>query len=341
MPLRCHDADGGDVHAFAISPDAWTALAADNRARRHLAMPCCGARVSLKRSALGLQFFAHVGRGGCTTGDESPEHLALKQIAVDAARAHGWHAETEVGAPDGTWRADVLATRGRARVAVEVQWSPQDDAETLRRQAQYAAAGVRGLWLFRQRGFPVSADLPALRVSGSVARGFTALGGDVGAALDAAFAGRLRFGFPVGAVAEARVTEGVATCWGRDCGALNRLVVRVDLWHGASDCALTVADLPPGAAAARAIVAALPKGDMIANVRARRADVVRPVTMVSGCFRCGLPLDTVRVAATTHRHLATIAVTIDEALGAVIAAHPRATLAWGIADCVAPPRALV
>jgi competence protein CoiA len=338
MPLRCLDDAGRDVHAFALSPDAWMSLAADNRARRHLAMPCCEARVSAKRSALGLQFFAHVGRGGCTTGDETPEHLALKQIAVDAARAHGWQAETEVAAADGSWRADVLATRGRARVAVEVQWSPQDDAETLRRQAQYAAAGVRGLWLFRQRSFPVTADLPALRVTGSIVRGFTMLGGDASTALDAAFAGALGFGFPIGATVDARITEGVATCWGRDCGALNRIVVGVDLHHGASDCALAIADLPPNAAATRAIVAVLPSGDMIANVRARRADVVRPATMVSGCFRCGLPLDTVRVAATTHRHLATVAVTIDADLATVIAGHARATLSWGIAGRVAPPR---
>lgn len=341
MPLRCLDADGGDVHAFAVPPDAWVMLAADNRARRHLGMPCCGARVSLKRSALGLQFFAHVGRGGCTTGDESPEHLALKQLAVDAARAHGWAAETEVAAADGSWRADVLATRGRARVAVEVQWSPQDDAETLRRQAQYAAAGVRGLWLFRQRGFPVSAALPALRVAGSITRGFTVLGGDARAALDAAFAGRLGFGFPVSARVEARVTEGVATCWGRDCGALNRIVVAVGLHHGASECALVVADLPPNAAATRTIIAALPRGDMVANIRARRADVARAPAMVSGCFRCGLPLDMVRVAATTHRHLATVAVTIDADLAAVITGHANARLAWGIADRVAPSRRTV
>lgn len=341
MPLRCLDANGGDVHAFAVRPADWAGLAAENRARRHLAMPCCGARVSLKRSARGLQFFAHVGRGGCTTGDETPEHLMLKQIAVDAARAHGWHAETEVASADGSWRADVLATRGRSRVAVEVQWSPQDDAETLRRQAQYAAAGVRGLWLFRQRGFPVSADVPALRVGGSMARGFTALGTDACAALDAAFAGRLSFGFPVGAVVEARVGAGVATCWGRDCGALNRVVVAVDLQRGASHCALAVADLPPSAATTRAILAALPTGDMIARIRARRADVAKAAAMTSGCFRCGLPLDGVRIAATTHSHLASVAIALDAELAAVIATHPAAVLAWGIADRVAPPRRTV
>ena len=337
MPLRCLDVVGESLHAFSIPPDLWNEIAAGNRVRRDLRMPCCNARVSLKRSALGLQFFAHVGRGGCATGDESPEHLMLKQIAVDAARVRGWHAETEVAAADGSWRADVLATRGRARVAVEVQWSPQDDAETLRRQAQYAAAGVRGLWLFRQRGFPVSAGVPALRVAGSVGRGFTALGRDVASVLDAAFAGRLSFGLPAGEIAEVRVTGGVVQCWGRECGALTQVVARLDLRNGASQCALRVEDLPLTAASTRALVAALPRSDMIGRVRARRSGGTG-LAMTNGCFRCDRVLDTARVEATTHAPLTTLTLTIDADLATVVAACPDAVLAWGIADRVAPSR---
>jgi len=334
MPLRCLDEHGASLHAFALPPLDWAALTADNRLRRHLRMACCDARISLKRSALGLQFFAHVARGGCLTGDESPDHLALKQLAVDAARRHGWDAETEV-AGDG-WRADVLATRGRMRVAIEVQWSPQDDGETLRRQAQYAAAGVRGLWLFRQRNFPASAEVPALRVTGSVERGYIALGIDIDEALDAAFTRRLGFGFPRGATVEARVTEGVAECWGRDCGALTRIVARIEFRHGASHCAIAVEDLPLASASTRAFVAALPAGDMLGRVRARR-DATVGLTITNGCFRCDRVLDTRRVAAVTQRHLATLALPVDADLALILAAHPAATLAWGIVDRVAPP----
>ena len=334
MPLRCLDEHGASLHAFALPPLDWAALTADNRLRRHLRMACCDARISLKRSALGLQFFAHVVRGGCLTGDESPDHLALKQLAVDAARRHGWDAETEV-AGDG-WRADVLATRGRMRVAIEVQWSSQNDGETLRRQAQYAAAGVRGLWLFRQRSFPASAEVPALRVAGSAQRGYTVLGVDVAVAFDAAFARRLSFGFPLGAIAAARIVAGVAECWGRDCGALTRIVARIELRHGASQCSIDVKDLPLGSASTRALIAALPIGDMLGHVRPRR-DAKDGMAMTNGCFRCDRLLDSRRAVAATQHHLTTFDMPMDADLARVLAVHPSATLAWGIVDRVAPP----
>ena len=178
MPLRCFDPSvNRSVLAFDLSPEQWRALQRENRSARHLRMPCCQAQVTLKRSRRGTPFFAHKSVGQCATAPETEAHLRLKRIAVDAARTYGWDAETEVAgrtAKGEQWRADVFAQKARSRVAIELQWSSQTNEETLCRQARYAESGVRCLWLFRHRGFPVSRDLPAVRVDGNPDEGFVA-----------------------------------------------------------------------------------------------------------------------------------------------------------------------
>jgi hypothetical protein len=81
---------------------------------------------------------------------------------VEAARAAGWSAEPEV-AGDG-WIADILAERGSARVAFEVQWSRQTAEEYRTRQQRYVDAGIRGAWFVRHKtSVPTTPDdhLPA------------------------------------------------------------------------------------------------------------------------------------------------------------------------------------
>jgi Competence protein CoiA-like family len=233
MPLRCLD-NGVSIHAFDLGSEEWAALAETNRTRRHLVMPCCSAPVTLKKSRLGTQFFAHKAVGECTTAPETEEHLKLKQIAVEVARAHGWEAQTEV-AEGQLWRADVLATKGGAKVAIEIQWSPQTDEETLRRQRRYAESGVRGLWLLRQRKFAIDAELPAARVEAGDDGFLAHLPGrdhtlGLHDFLGAAFTRRLHFGVPANLPAKATINVGTLSCWA--CGADTDIVSSIAIAYG-------------------------------------------------------------------------------------------------------------
>lgn len=178
MPLRCLDYNGRSIQAFDLSDDEWEALSKDDSQARHLRMPCCEALVTLKRSRLRTKFFAHKAVGDCKWAPETEEHLLLKRLAVETARASGWIAETEVMGETASgefWKADVLAVKGNHKVVVEIQWSGQTALETLRRQERYRASGVRGLWLLRQPGFPISKRIPAACIGGSLEEGLTAL----------------------------------------------------------------------------------------------------------------------------------------------------------------------
>ena len=282
----------------------------------------------LKTSRLGTRFFAHLALGDCASGDESPEHLHLKALAIAAARAAGWDAEAEVAGvtPGGEpWRADVLAARGRHRVAVEVQWSPQADDETRRRQARYAASGVRGLWLFRRPGFLSDADVPALRVGGSLAAGLTILGQPAADALAAAFDRRLRFGVPAGVIAGVTVWGGVAPCWGSDCGALNRGVTGVEVGFAAS---VAMLDLAVFGDRLGLLTPLLPPDRSRGRIR-RRADGAA----VPGCFRCDRPLTRFGRASRYVVVAGPLVVTAEWA--ALIAAQSGYRPAWGIAPAAA------
>jgi len=212
MPLRCIGPDGQSIQSFDLPEAEWSGLGQENRRSRQLRMPCCDASVVMKVSTRGLKFFAHKSRGPCQSAPETEAHLALKTLAAQAARRAGWTCSTEASgsSPTGeTWTADVLAHKGEAKVAIEIQWSPQTNEESLYRQERYRQSGVRCLWLLRRSGFPVSQDFPAARVSGDPAMGFQAhLGGQVmplDEFLDAVFAKRFRYEIPVGAKAIVRI----------------------------------------------------------------------------------------------------------------------------------------
>ena len=141
-------------------------------------MACCGAPGLAKTSRNGNPFFAHLGRrtasaAACRWAGEGAAHALCKLLAAAGARRAGWEVRTEAAAADGSWRADVLCTRGAARVALEVQLARTAPGELSVRQERYAAAGVRGAWFLPPARCPEpSHELPAfpLEVGSSVAR---------------------------------------------------------------------------------------------------------------------------------------------------------------------------
>ncbi len=152
VPIRAAS-DQGDIHVFALDAEQWAELKAAYKGLS-LHMPCCGVAAVPKTSTRGTYFFAHARRGECITADESPEHLYCKSLIAKAALEAGWTVTTErLGvSPDGEkWVADVFCEKGMAKLALEVQMSPQTDEETLRRQRRYKASGVRGAWFFGAR----------------------------------------------------------------------------------------------------------------------------------------------------------------------------------------------
>jgi competence protein CoiA len=159
-----------------------------------------------------MKFFAHKSRAPCQTAPETEAHLALKTLAAQAARRAGWKSSTEErgSSPSGeTWTADVLAYRGEAKIAIEIQWSPQTNQESLNRQERYRQSDVRCLWLFRRSGFPASKDFPSARVSGDLTKGYKVHLGEqvmpLDEFLDAVFAKRFRYGIPLGVRASVRI----------------------------------------------------------------------------------------------------------------------------------------
>ncbi len=100
-----------------------------------------------------------------------------KSVIVAGVRRTPWEARAEQSGTTSAgeaWIADVLAKHeGKRSVAFEVQWSRQTKEETVARQHRYKAAGIRGLWFFRQHDFPVNVDVPAFRLKFyEVARSF-------------------------------------------------------------------------------------------------------------------------------------------------------------------------
>jgi hypothetical protein len=90
------------------------------------------------------------------------EHHLLKLELATAIRAADWHAELEVRAPGGSWRADVLASAhdGSRRVAFEAQLSPITDDDITARTSRYRADGIDLCWVSAGRWPPWMETVP-------------------------------------------------------------------------------------------------------------------------------------------------------------------------------------
>ena len=320
MPLRCIGPDGQSIQSFDLTEAEWSALRLENRRSRQLRMPCCDAAVVMKTSARGLDFFAHKSRGPCQSAPETEVHLALKTLAAQAARRAGWTCSTEASgsAPSGErWTADVLAQKGQAKVAIEIQWSGQTDGESLNRQERYRQSGVRCLWLFRRQVFPVSKDFPAACISGDIRTGFKAHLAEqmmpLDAFLDAVFARRFRYGLPLGTKAIVRIQSGVLACW--KCGVVTRIVTSIDVLVGPHRFELTVpglTDFPDLLASCRDRI---PKGSDIGVIKPRYSRTIEQRYMSNGCYGCDALIGEhfeINARDNEHATLAEFQITISE-----------------------------
>jgi competence protein CoiA len=228
-------------------------------------------------------------------------------MAVLVARSNGWTAETEVAGitPTGErWKADVLAQRGSYKVAIEVQWSGQTDHETLERQEKYAQSGVRGLWLLRQPGFPVTRDLPAVCIGGSLEQGFSALipyhthmnsrdrehpnrwhqSVPMKDLLDAAFSKRLRFG-PSGEVTVS-VRGGLVECWHPSCRAQSRILTNINIVFNGEEYYLPLSVLGEHPEVLQQLLDQLPISLGVGKIKIRFSKSQERSYLSNGCVRC-------------------------------------------------------
>lgn len=128
-------------------------------------IPCCGNPAYLRTSKHDFHHFVHKSIGDCISKHETWQHLKAKQEIVRACRAAGYDASTEVEG-DG-WRADVLAVKGNARIAFEVQWSSQTWEVTQERQQKFTEMGVRGCWFFKTppASYKASHEVPLFKLN--------------------------------------------------------------------------------------------------------------------------------------------------------------------------------
>ncbi|MET9465936.1 competence protein CoiA family protein [Streptomyces sp. NPDC006544] len=171
MAFRAVHAEWGTV--FSHLPDlgcgrAWEAVW-KVRPPAAIACPECGHSMYAKTSERGLRFFAHAPHApDCEIArqGESEAHHLLKLELVSAARQAGAHAELEVRAPDGSWRADVLASdpAGTWRIALEAQLSPITVAEITERTQRMDAHNVSCCWFSDRARPPWLGAVPSVRL---------------------------------------------------------------------------------------------------------------------------------------------------------------------------------
>ncbi|MGR6998883.1 competence protein CoiA family protein [Yinghuangia aomiensis] len=133
----------------------------------------CGWRLHLVHKTHGrydLWFLRHANNApdcAAKAAGEGLQHHLLKLDLAHHARAAGWTAEFEVAAPDGSWRADVLATSpdGKRRVALEAQMSAIPVADIEARTDRYRAAGVEVCWFTDRKTVPWLDHVPAVQIA--------------------------------------------------------------------------------------------------------------------------------------------------------------------------------
>jgi hypothetical protein len=171
MPFSALSPDG-PVTLIGVDPLTVERMRDRNRREKLYTAKCCGAPLKIRTAEGKIPHFVHETTPSFCEGDKrvSPEHLRLQATVALAIAGTGWECETEAAEKDSVagrtvWRADILATRSKARVAFEIQLSNADWNVMLERQQRYRASGVRGLWFVKtKKGFPAAQEMPVFVV---------------------------------------------------------------------------------------------------------------------------------------------------------------------------------
>jgi competence protein CoiA len=188
---------------------------------------------------------------------------------------------------------------------VEIQWSGQTNDETMRRQERYRQSGIRGLWLLRQPGFPITHDLPAVCIGGDLKDGFKALipSGTHLCARDrvepdrwhqilpmreflaAVFSRRFRFG-PLDDAGLVCIRSGTIECWRESCRARTRIITFVELAFGPHKYDFTIPMLGKHPELCSAVLGRLPPHPKIGEIKPRFSRTQGCSYISNGCYQC-------------------------------------------------------
>lgn len=324
MSLRCISGDQ-ELLSIDFNAEGWEELRARNRKDRVLKMVCCGAEVTLRKTKLGTQYFAHSRKEGCEADTDTAEVMLARGVIAKAVRRAGWNVSVEtagaLGSQDG-WTLDVLANReGGKPVAFKVQWGRLSLDEVARYQALSQAAGIRTLWLMRQQSIPVGKATPAFRLSHDAEANMcvVSLPGpnyhpafasskrsknndgpnywrqdvELDRFVQGALAGKLRFAPQVGRTLPLDVCVAYTECW--RCKKPTGLVIDLcfaasRVLQGAADVTADIYDFDDGGKGAALLMFTLPAAVLarhgIGPIKPRHSRTVGESYLSNGCVHC-------------------------------------------------------
>lgn len=208
----------------------------------------------------------------------------------------------------------------------------------MRRQARYAEAGVRCLWLLRQRECPVDYSLPAARIGGSPAEGFTAIvptgSGEQSVPmrdfLHAAFTKRFCFGVPLGSPARVSVLAGTMFCW--QCGAETQIITGVYVLLGPKEYRFSVPSLDDYPDLFEVVRSRLPNAFQIGVIKRRFSKTQGRSYLSNGCIHCDALIGEwyESEAWDNQQEVCSFVIRIDNRWRQALEANPAQEQGWGV-----------
>ena len=321
MSFKCTSRDQ-ELLSIDFDAEGWEDLRARNRKDRVLKMTCCSADVTLRKTKLGTQYFAHAKKGSCSAGTDSAEVMLAREMIAKAVRRAGWSITVEAAgtlSEEDRWVVDVLASReGEKPVAFKVQWARLPLDEVTRYQALSQAAGIRTLWLMRQQSIPVEKAAPAFRLDHDVDANIcvvslpwpyyhpafaTSKNSDgpnywrqhieLGKFIEGALGGKLRFAPQVGRTLPLDVCAAYTDCW--RCKKTTGLVIDLcfaasRVLQGTADVMANIYDFDDEGRGAALLMSTLPAALLaphgIGLIKSRYSRTEGQPYLSNGCIHC-------------------------------------------------------